>query len=187
MSFFARQDWAPLREEYAALLQRQQQVSGALQLARLDSEPLENRLTDSGVAALRQILGVIGTVDNFSEHWHLPAANPFLRVSEPLANAGLIRGQTSAHRGLRTFAQDRSRGRRERSPMQFSQALPDNGREGAVYLRWQSRDAEGRTSRLSPVHRVTLNTAGLRTGDNEAVKAGDKAVGVGTDTLQRPR
>jgi hypothetical protein len=57
----------------------------------------------------------------------------------------------------------------------------------AVYLRWQSRDAEGRTSRLSPVHRVTLNTTGLRTGDNEAVKAGDKAVGVGTDTLQRPR
>ena len=136
LSFFARQDWAPLREEYAALLQRQQQVSGALQLARLDSEPLENRLTDSGVAALRQILVDIGTVDNFSEHWHLPAANPFLRASEPLANAGLIRGQTSAHRGLRTFAQDRSRGRRERSPMQFSQALADSGDEGAIYLRW---------------------------------------------------
>ncbi|MDD1003731.1 pyrroloquinoline quinone biosynthesis protein PqqF [Pseudomonas sp. TNT2022 ID642] len=141
LSFFARQDWAPLREEYAALLQRQQQVSGALQLARLDSEPLENRLTDSGVAALRQILGEIGTVDNFSEHWHLPAANPFLRVSEPLANAGLIRGQTSAHRGLRTFAQDRSRGRRERSPMQFSQALPDSGDEGAIYLRWHMEAA----------------------------------------------
>ena len=137
LSFFARQEWAPLREEYAALLQRQQQVSGALQLARLDSEPLENHLTDAGVAALRQILGEIGTVDNFSEHWHLPAANPFLRVSEPLANAGLIRGQTSAHRGLRTFAQDRSRGRRERSPMQFSQALADSGDEGAIYLRWQ--------------------------------------------------
>jgi len=137
LSFFARQDWAPLREEYAAVLQRQQQVSGALQLARIDSQPLENRLADSGVAALRQILGEIGTVDNFSEHWHLPAANPFLRVSEPLANAGLIRGQTSAHRGLRTFAQDRSRGRRERSPMQFSQALPDSGDEGAIYLRWQ--------------------------------------------------
>jgi len=136
LSFFAQQDWAPLREEYAALLQRQQQVSGPLQLARLDSEPLENRLTDSGVAALRQILGEIGTVDNFSEHWHLPTANPFLRASEPLANAGLIRGQTSAHRGLRTFAQDRSRGRRERSPMQFSQALTDSGDEGAIYLRW---------------------------------------------------
>jgi hypothetical protein len=32
-----------------------------------------------------------------------------------------------------------------------------------------------------------LNTAGLRTGDNETVKAGDKGVGVGNETLQRPR
>lgn len=137
LSFFAQQDWAPLREEYAAMLQRQHQVSSALQLARLDSEQLDNGLSESGVAALKHILREIGTVDNFSSHWQLPAANPFLRSSEPLANAGLIRGQTSAHRGLRTFAQDRSRGRRERSPMLFSQALPDNGAEGAIYLRWQ--------------------------------------------------
>jgi len=141
LSFFAQQDWVPLQKEYAALLQRQQQVSGALQLARLDSEALEVGLSDSGVKALTQILSEIGTVDNFSDHWSLPAANPFLRASEPLANAGLIRGQTSAHRGLRTFAQDRSRGRRERSPMQFSQALPDNTDEGAVYLRWQVEGA----------------------------------------------
>jgi coenzyme PQQ biosynthesis probable peptidase PqqF len=137
LSFFAQQDWVPLRKEYAALLQRQQQASGALQLARFDSEQLENGLSEAGVEALAHILGEIGTVDNFSDHWSLPAANPFLRASEPLANAGLIRGQTSAHRGLRTFAQDRSRGRRERSPMQFSQALPDTGDEGAIYLRWQ--------------------------------------------------
>lgn len=137
LSFLAQQDWTPLRKEYAALLQRQQRVSGALQLARLDSEQLENGLSEKGVEALTQILSEIGTVDNFSAHWHLPAANPFLRADEPSANAGLIRGQTSAHRGLRTFAQDRSRGRRERSPMQFSQALPDNGEEGAIYLRWQ--------------------------------------------------
>ncbi|WP_454565936.1 pyrroloquinoline quinone biosynthesis protein PqqF [Pseudomonas sp. AIG] len=141
LSFFARQDWAPLRKEYSALLQRQQQVCGALQLARLDSEALEDGLSDSGVKALTQILGEIGTVDNFSDHWSLPAANPFLRASEPLANAGLIRGQTSAHRGLRTFAQDRSRGRRERSPMQFSQALPDSTDEGSIYLRWQVEGA----------------------------------------------
>ncbi|WP_277759586.1 pyrroloquinoline quinone biosynthesis protein PqqF [Pseudomonas sp. A34-9] len=141
LSFFAQQDWAPLRKEYAALLQRQQQVYGALQLARLDSEAFEDGLSDSGVKALEQILNEIGTVDNFSDHWSLPAANPFLRASEPLANAGLIRGQTSAHRGLRTFAQDRSRGRRERSPMQFSQALPDNTDEGAIYLRWQVESA----------------------------------------------
>lgn len=142
LSFFAaQQDWPALREEYSAQHQRQQQVSGALQLARLDSEQLERGLSESAVAALNVILGKIGTVDNFSSHWHLPAANPFLRAAEPLANAGLIRGQTSAHRGLRTFAQDRSRSRRERSPMQFSQALPDNGDEGAVYVRWQTEAA----------------------------------------------
>lgn len=142
LSFFAeQQDWPALREEYSAQLQRQQQVSGALQLARLDSEQLESGLPDSAVMALKVILGKIGIVDNFSSHWHLPAANPFLRAAEPLVNAGLIRGQTSAHRGLRTFAQDRSRSRRERSPMQFSQALPDNGDEGAVYVRWQTEAA----------------------------------------------
>ncbi|CEL31885.1 hypothetical protein SRM1_05259 [Pseudomonas fluorescens] len=141
LSFFAQQDWTPLREEYAAMLARQQQVSGALQRARLDSEQLETGLSATGVAALKHILGEIGTVDNFSAHWRLPTANPFLRANEPVANAGLIRGQTSAHRGLRTFAQDRSRGRRERSPMHFSQALPDNGDQGAIYLRWQMEAA----------------------------------------------
>ncbi|QTD32940.1 pyrroloquinoline quinone biosynthesis protein PqqF [Pseudomonas fluorescens] len=142
LSFFAsQQDWPVLRQEYATLLERQQQVSGALQLARLNSEQLENEISEEVVAALKAILGKIGTVDNVSSHWHLPAANPFLRATEPLANAGLIRGQTSAHRGLRTFAQDRSRTRRERSPMQFSQALPDNGDEGAVYVRWQTEAA----------------------------------------------
>ncbi|MHA3738654.1 pyrroloquinoline quinone biosynthesis protein PqqF [Pseudomonas sp. Eth.TT006] len=142
LSFFAaQQDWAVLREEYAKLQERQQQVSGALQLARLDSEQLEHGLSENGVVALKQILHDIGVVDNFSAHWHLPAANPFLGSSEPLANAGLIRGQTSAHRGLRTFAQDRSRSRRERSPMQFSQALADSGDERAIYLRWQLETA----------------------------------------------
>ncbi|WP_333992015.1 pyrroloquinoline quinone biosynthesis protein PqqF [Pseudomonas sp. S3(2024)] len=144
LSFFAaQQDWAALRGEYAKLLERQQQVSGALQLARLDSEQRENGLSENGVVALKQILRDIGVVDNFSDHWHLPAANPFLGSNEPLANAGLIRGQTSAHRGLRTFAQDRSRGRRERSPMQFSQALPDHTDHGAIYLRWQTQAAAG--------------------------------------------
>jgi coenzyme PQQ biosynthesis probable peptidase PqqF len=137
LSFFAQQDWAQLREEYAAAQQRQQQISGALQLARLDSEQLQNGLPDCAAEALKNILRELGAVDNFAAHWHAPAANPFLRADEPLANAGLIRGQTSAHRGLRTFAQDRSRGRRERSPMQFSQAVPGNGDEGAIYLRWQ--------------------------------------------------
>jgi coenzyme PQQ biosynthesis probable peptidase PqqF len=138
LGFFAsRQNWDSLRDEYAALLQRQQQVSGALQLARLDSEQLETGLSEQGVAALKDILKQIGAVDNFSAAWQLPTPNPFLRAEAPPQNAGLIRGQTSKHRGLRTFAQDRSRSRRESSPMQFSQSLPDNTAEGAIYLRWR--------------------------------------------------
>ncbi|WP_223460350.1 MULTISPECIES: pyrroloquinoline quinone biosynthesis protein PqqF [unclassified Pseudomonas] len=143
LGFFAGQDWNRLREEYATLLQRQQQVSSALQLSRLDSEQREVGLTEQGVSALKQILQQIGAVDNFSGPWQLPTPNPFLRAEAPASNAGLIRGQTSAHRGLRTFAQDRSRSRRERSPMQFSQAWPDNGAEGAIYLRWRLGSAPG--------------------------------------------
>jgi len=135
--FAAQQDWSGLRNEYATLLQRQQQISGALQLAQRDAEQLETGLSGQGVAALKEILKQIGAVDNFSGQWQLPAPNPFLRAEAPATNAGLIRGQTSAHRGLRTFAQDRSRGRRERSPMQFSQALPGNTDEGAIYVRWR--------------------------------------------------
>jgi coenzyme PQQ biosynthesis probable peptidase PqqF len=137
LGFFARQDWSGLRDEYAALLQRQQQVSGALQLARLDIEQREAGLSEQGVAALSEILQQLGAVDNFTGQWQLPTPNPFLRTEAPASNAGLIRGQTSAHRGLRTFAQDRSRSRRERSPMHFSEALPGNSAEGAVYLRWR--------------------------------------------------
>ncbi len=166
LSFFAQQDWAPLREEYAVAQQRQQQICGALQLARLDSEQLQNGLPDCAVETLKNILRELGAVDNFAAHWHLPAANPFLRANEPLANAGLIRGQTSAHRGLRTFAQDRSRGRRERSPMQFSQAVPGNGDEGAIYLRWQvdaaaSVDLQARLQRSLQQIRQDASEAGV--------------------------
>jgi coenzyme PQQ biosynthesis probable peptidase PqqF len=143
LGFFARQDWRPLRDEYAALLQRRQQVASALQLARLDSEQTDVGLSEQAVTALKAILEKIDAVDNFTGPWQLPAPNPFLNTEKPTANAGLIRGQTSAHRGLRTFAQDRSRGRRERSPMQFSQALPDHGPEGSIYLRWCLEGAPG--------------------------------------------
>ncbi|WP_040071298.1 hypothetical protein [Pseudomonas batumici] len=44
----------------------------------------------------------------------LPPSSPLVPPAEPVERTGLIRGQTSAHRGLRTFAQDRSRNRRER-------------------------------------------------------------------------
>ncbi|MCU1761754.1 pyrroloquinoline quinone biosynthesis protein PqqF [Pseudomonas sp. 14P_8.1_Bac3] len=133
----SQQDCVRLREEYAAVLERQQQVSSALEMARFDSEQLETGLSEQGVVALKDILKKIGAVDNFSGDWQLPAPNPFLRVEPPSQNAGLIRGQTSKHRGLRTFAQDRSRSRRENSPMQYSQAVPDNTVEGAIYLRWR--------------------------------------------------
>ena len=137
LGFFAsHQDWTRLREEYAALLQRQQLVSGALPLAQLDSEQRETKLSGPGVAALTLILKQIGAVDNFSGSWQLPTPNPFLHTEAPAANAALIRGQTSKHRGLRTFAQDRLRGRRDNAAMQFSLALPDNTAAGAVYLRW---------------------------------------------------
>ncbi len=80
----------------------------------------------------------------------------------------------------------------------FSHVLRDDWLDGsqvtlpavaadAVYLRWQSRDAEGRTSRLSAVHRLALNTGGLRTTDNEAVKAGDKPVGTSNGAPQQAR
>ncbi|MEB0046991.1 MULTISPECIES: pyrroloquinoline quinone biosynthesis protein PqqF [unclassified Pseudomonas] len=135
--FAAQQNWSGLRAEYAALLQRQQHVSGALPLAQRDVEQLETGLCEQGVATLKDVLKQIGAVDNFTGQWQLPAPNPFLRSEAPATNAGLIRGQTSAHRGLRTFAQDRSRGRRERSPMQFSQTLAETTEEGALYLRWR--------------------------------------------------
>ena len=52
-----------------------------------------------------------------------------------------------------------------------------------VYLRLQSRDAEGRTSRLSAVHRLTLKapapTSGLVSGDGQPVQAGEKPVSGG--------
>ncbi|SSB98203.1 coenzyme PQQ biosynthesis probable peptidase PqqF [Pseudomonas sp. 43mfcvi1.1] len=138
LGFFAAQDdWAPLRQEFTALLLRRQETGSALQLARWDCEGRDGPLLANDLVRLREILKQLHSADQVTQQWQLPAPNPFLHTPSQAPRAGLIRGQTSAHRGLRTFAQDRSRGRRERSPMQFSQALPDNGREGAVYLRWQ--------------------------------------------------
>ncbi|MFJ2365762.1 pyrroloquinoline quinone biosynthesis protein PqqF [Pseudomonas sp. NPDC087697] len=140
LGFFANHaDWSELREEYALLQQRKRQVSNALALARLDSEKLEPELSESGVIVLKSILQQMNPtpVDNLAVAWQLPPFNPFLRSVDAPAPAGLIRGQTSAHRGLRTFAQDRTRGRRERSPMQFSPALADDSGEAAICLRWR--------------------------------------------------
>lgn len=133
LSFFAHSDWISLREEFALLAARQQQIQGALALARHDSQDL----SEQDVVALKTMLESLHLPP--PEHrWQLPPSNPFLRPAVKEERAGLIRGQTSAHRGLRTFAQDRSRGRREVSALTFSQALADDGDEGALYLQWQS-------------------------------------------------
>ncbi len=104
LSFFSHSDWTPLREEFALLNVRQQQIQGALTLARNDSDDLG----EQGIAALKALLESLQLPP--AEHrWQLPSNNPFLRPPVKQERAGLIRGQTSAHRGLRTFAQDRSR------------------------------------------------------------------------------
>ncbi|MFL1495300.1 pyrroloquinoline quinone biosynthesis protein PqqF [Pseudomonas antarctica] len=132
LSFFVQSDWTPLREEFALLNARQQQIHGALALARNDSEDL----SEQGVAALKRLLDSLHLP--LCEHtWQLPPNNPFLRPPVKEERAGLIRGQTSAHRGLRTFAQDRSRGRRDVSALTFSQTLAEDTDEGALYLQWR--------------------------------------------------
>lgn len=134
--FAAHDDWAPLRQEFNTLLLHRQETATALQLARWDSEGCAGALSENDLIRIRAILKQLQPADQVAEQWQLPSPNPFLQAPSEPPRAGLIRGQTSAHRGLRKFAQDRSRGRRERSPMQFSQALPD-ARESAVYVRWQ--------------------------------------------------
>ena len=148
LSFFSHSDWTPLREEFALLNVRQQQIQGALALARNDSDDLG----EQGIAALKALFESLQLPP--AEHrWQLPSNNPFLRPPVKQERAGLIRGQTSAHRGLRTFAQDRSRGRREVAALTFSQALADDSDEGALYLQWRfgSPVAAGVESSLQPL------------------------------------
>ncbi|UUN88311.1 pyrroloquinoline quinone biosynthesis protein PqqF [Pseudomonas extremorientalis] len=133
LAFFAHSDWTALREEFALLAVRQQQTQGALALARNDNQGL----SELDVAALKAMLDSLHLPPS-TLTWQLPPNNPFLRPPVKEERAGLIRGQTSAHRGLRTFAQDRSRGRRDASALTFSQALADDSNEGALYLQWQS-------------------------------------------------
>lgn len=145
LSFFAHSDWTSLREEFALLAARQQQVQGALALARNDSQDL----SEQDVVALKAMLDSL-RLPPATRTWQLPPNNPFLRPPAKEERAGLIRGQTSAHRGLRTFAQDRSRGRREVSALTFSQALAGDGDEGALYLQWRSAPS-GLENALQPL------------------------------------
>ena len=132
LSFFAHSEWASLREEFALLAARQQQIQGALALARNDHEDL----SEQAVVALKSMLDALHLPPS-QLTWQLTPNNPFLRPAATQERAGLIRGQTSAHRGLRTFAQDRSRGRKDVSALTFSQALATDGDEGALYLQWR--------------------------------------------------
>ena len=136
--FSAQRDWPTLREAYGLRLQRQQQVSRALDLARFDAEQRELQLSEQGVTALNALLEQMQPTPRAipSAHWQLPGPNPFLSSQPQPVTAGLIRGQTSAHRGLRTFAQDRLRSRRDVTAMTFSTAVPAQRGEAAIYLRW---------------------------------------------------
>ena len=138
--FSAQQDWPAQRREYQLLQQRQQEVGSALQLARRDAEQRAPDLSEKAVDALKVLLQrMLPATQPPARHaWQLPAPNPFLATPKEPANAGLIRGQTSAHRGLRTFAQDRLRSRRDgSSAMSFSAELPTLDGEATVYLRWR--------------------------------------------------
>ncbi len=132
LSFFAHSDWTSLREEFALLAARQLQTQGALALAQNDREDL----SEQAVTGLKALLEALPLAP--SRHaWQMPPNNPFLRPPVKEERAGLIRGQTSAHRGLRTFAQDRSRGRKDAAALTFSQALAKDSDEGALYLQWR--------------------------------------------------
>ena len=135
--FSAQQDWPGLREEYRLQQQRQQDINGALELARLDCEQSVPGLSDQGITALKAIVQQMQPVPAAHQAWQLPAPNPFLQTAKEPVSAGLIRGQTSAHRGLRTFAQDRLRSRRDLSAMSFSSAITSHSGEAVIYLRWR--------------------------------------------------
>ena len=135
--FSAQQDWLGLREEYRLQQQRQQNINGALELARLDCEQSVPGLSDQGITALKAIVQQMQPVPAAHQAWQLPAPNPFLQTAKEPVSAGLIRGQTSAHRGLRTFAQDRLRSRRDLSAMSFSSAITSHSSEAVIYLRWR--------------------------------------------------
>ena len=135
--FSAQQDWPGLREEYRLLQQRQQDINGALELARLDCEQSVPGLSDQGITALKAIVQQMQPVPAAHQAWQLPAPNPFLQTAKEPVSAGLIRGQTSAHRGLRTFAQDRLRSRRDLAAMSFSSAITSHSGEAVSYLRWR--------------------------------------------------
>lgn len=132
LSFFAHSDWTPLLEEYALLIERQQQSLGALALAR----QADGHLSQADIQSLKVFLDAL-QLPPARHNWQLPTRNPFLQPVAKEQRAGLIRGQTSAHRGLRTFAQDRSRARKDLSALSVSPALADDTGEGAVYLRWR--------------------------------------------------
>ncbi|NVZ62294.1 pyrroloquinoline quinone biosynthesis protein PqqF [Pseudomonas gingeri] len=138
LAFFrGHADWPALRREYRLLQVRKARGGSALERARRDSEQWPLELGEAGLVALGELLRqtACAPVDNLAVSWQLPAANPFLRSTAPAEHPGLIRGQSSAHRGLRTFAQDRLRGR-QTAVITYHQTT-DESAEAVMYLRWQ--------------------------------------------------
>ncbi|MFP3518214.1 pyrroloquinoline quinone biosynthesis protein PqqF [Pseudomonas sp. SIMBA_077] len=132
--FSAHQQHPDLRNAFMLQRQRQQEVCSALALARSELERSDQSL-EALTCVLQQMLPAAPPA--LQHTWQLPAPNPFLVTPKEPTHAGLIRGQTSAHRGLRTFAQDRLRSHRNHSAMRVSADLPEAGHEAAVYLRWR--------------------------------------------------
>lgn len=123
--FKAQQGWPTLREEYALLQQRRLAVDSALDLARHFSERIERGdflLPLNAVLAQLQPSRVLHPLANAAvDHvnieqiaWCLPEPNPFLRPAAPPA----INLPAAAS-------------------MHFSDALPCDAGEGAVFLRWR--------------------------------------------------
>lgn len=126
LAFFKAQDnWPTLREEYALLQQRRLAVGSALDLARHFSKRLEPadllRPLNALLAQLQpsRVLHPLAdaAVDNLSTEqiaWRLPEPNPFLRpATPPVMNVPAA------------------------ASMHFSDALPCDSGEGAIFLRWR--------------------------------------------------
>ncbi|WP_416770749.1 pyrroloquinoline quinone biosynthesis protein PqqF [Pseudomonas sp. RHF3.3-3] len=146
LAFFASHaDWPGLRREYRLLQNRRIRSGTALEQARRDAADTPAELSEAALSALKALLHRphAAPVDNQAASWRLPPANPFLRSTAPAEHPGLIRGQTSAHRGLRTFAQDRLHKRRDSSAITHIELPADDSGEAAVYLRWQLDNPHG--------------------------------------------
>ncbi|RMQ42941.1 Coenzyme PQQ biosynthesis protein PqqF [Pseudomonas cichorii] len=133
LAFFKNQ-WSALVEEYRRLQQRRLQACGALEMAHHFCRDTPADLGERGALALSVLLDQLSPetlvpplpVDKLAcgqVEWRLPAANPFL---QPVA----VCEQAVA------------------SPMIYSEALPCDNGEGAIFLRWQLPSAQPEVWRM---------------------------------------